>query len=394
MSADFPRHESSGLCTRIKRLERWKVMKTLFWVCLLLTFYAYAGYPAWLFVEKTFRPRPIRRASLQPSVSIVMAVFNGGAYLAGKLKNLRDLHYPSELLQVILVSDGSTDETAELLQQNVPFVEPIILPRSRGKAAALNVAVKQAKGDILFFMDVRQRIERNALVELVSCFADEDVGAVSGELIIEQGTNTETGGVGLYWQIEKMTRKLESDSGSVIGVTGAIYAIRRQLYQNLPEGTILDDVLVPMSVARAGRRVVFLPTAVAYDQIFQEKGREFSRKVRTLTGNYQLVQENAWLLSLENPLLFRLVSHKLLRLPVPGLLILMLIASGISPGEFYHVCFGLQVGFYALALMGALFPVANKAKPIGAANAFVMLNAAAALAFYNFVRGRRVGWTS
>jgi len=143
-------------------------MKTLFWVCLLLTFYAYAGYPAWLFVEKTFRPRPIRRASLQPSVSIVMAVFNGGAYLAGKLKNLRDLHYPSELLQVILVSDGSTDETAELLQQNVPFVEPIILPRSRGKAAALNVAVKQAKGDILFFMDVRQRIERNALVELVS----------------------------------------------------------------------------------------------------------------------------------------------------------------------------------------------------------------------------------
>ena len=163
-------------------------------------------------------------------------------------------------------------------------------------------------------MDARQIVDPDAVSELVSCFADPDVGAVSGELLLESAS---ADALGIYWKIEKVVRKLESATGSVVGVTGAIYAIRRELYTEIPPGTILDDVFIPMNVARMGKRVVFQPSAIARDRLFNEKGKEFSRKVRTLTGNYQLLRLAPWLLSPSNPLLFRFISHKLLRLLVP-----------------------------------------------------------------------------
>jgi len=228
--------------------------------------------------------------------------------------------------------------------------------------------------------------------ELASCFADSTVGAVSGELLLETPKEGSHGALGIYWKIEKIVRKLESASGSVVGVTGAIYAIRREFYTEIPPGTILDDVFVPMNVARMGKRIVFQPLAIARDRLFSEKGKEFSRKVRTLTGNYQLLRLAPWLLSPSNPLLFRFVSHKLLRLLVPLLLLLMLVASAIAAGPFYRAIFWFQVLFYVSATFGMLSPSTKKFKPIGIASTFVMLNAAAALAFYNFAAGRKEVW--
>src|SRR6185437_14317751 len=183
-----------------------------------------------------------------------------------------------------------------------------------------------------------------------------------------------------------------SASGSVVGVTGAIYAIRRELFTEIPPGTILDDVFVPMCIGRNGRRVVFQPSAIARDRIFTDKGKEFSRKVRTLTGNYQLLRTAPWLLSFGNPLLFRFISHKLMRLLVPLSLILMLVASGLASGATYKALFWLQVLFYVLAIVGMARPSAKKFKPIGVANTFVMLNLAAAIAFFNFAAGRNKVW--
>jgi hypothetical protein len=160
----------------------------------------------------------------------------------------------------------------------------------------------------------------------------------------------------------------------------------------MPSGTILDDVFVPMHVARAGKRVVFQPSAIARDQLFSEKGKEFSRKVRTLTGNYQLLQLAPWMLSPANPLLFRLISHKLLRLQVPLLLVLMLMSSALSTGSFYRSIFWLQILFYALAAVGMLNPALRRFKPVAIASTLVMLNAAASLAFYNFIAGRNRVW--
>jgi cellulose synthase/poly-beta-1,6-N-acetylglucosamine synthase-like glycosyltransferase len=347
----------------------------------------------WLWILGRLLSRPVRRGSILPTVSVIVAARNEEARLPTKLDNLSVLNYPAHLVQVVVVSDGSTDRTAEILTERSPAIVPVILDRSNGKAHALNEAVKHATGEILVLLDARQFVEPEAISELVSCFSDHEVGAVSGELLLEASTAaTSTNSLGIYWKIEKAIRKLESASGSVVGVTGAIYAVRRELFPFIPVGTILDDVFVPMHVVRAGKRVIFQPTAIARDRIFSETGKEFSRKVRTLTGNYQLLRLAPWLLSPANPLLFRFISHKLLRLAVPLLLILMLVASAMSAGRFYEVVFWLQIAFYSLAAVGAFRPSARRLKPVGIANTFVMLNVAAAVAFCNFVRRRNSVW--
>ncbi len=368
-------------------------MNLLFWLCLAQVAYAYFGYAAWLWVLVQLNRRPILGGPSTPTVSIIIAARNEEATLPIKLANLTRLDYPSEKLQVIVVSDGSTDRTASILTQHCSAIEPIILDKSNGKAFALNEGVKNAAGDILVFLDARQSVDVDAIAELVWCFADSSVGAASGELLLESDSSAgASDALGIYWKLEKVVRKLESASGSVIGVTGAIYAMRRELFTQIPLGTTLDDLFVPMHVALRGKRVVFQPSAIARDRIFSDRGKEFSRKVRTLTGNYQLLQAAPWLLSAANPLLFRFISHKLLRLLVPLSLILMLVASGVSRGIAYRGIFWLQVLFYALAAIGMARPSAKKFKPVAVASTFVMLNLAAALAFYNFAAGRNNVW--
>jgi poly-beta-1,6-N-acetyl-D-glucosamine synthase len=368
-------------------------MNVLFWLCLALIAYTYVGYLVLLALWVQIRRRPILKRESFPAVSIVIAVRNEEKNLPAKLQNLRELKYPLDKLQIVIASDGSTDRTVEILRQEAQHVTPVILGESNGKAKALNEAVKNARGEILVFLDARQMVDEQAITELVACFEDPEIGAVSGELLLEtdSGIPSEEG-LGIYWKIEKAVRKLESASGSVVGVTGAIYAIRRELYVEIPPGTILDDVFVPMNAARLGRRVVFEPAAIARDRLFSEKGKEFSRKVRTLTGNYQLLRLEPWLLSPANPLLFRFISHKLLRLLVPMLLILMLVTSAVAGGPFYRAMFWMQVLFYVLAVLGTVVPSVKQFKPVGIASTFVMLNAAAALAFYNFAAGRKRVW--
>jgi cellulose synthase/poly-beta-1,6-N-acetylglucosamine synthase-like glycosyltransferase len=369
-------------------------MKLLFWICFALTAYAYFGYVIWLWVFVRLRRRPILKNRITPRISIIIAARNEEANLPAKLENLRLMDYPPDRIEIVIASDGSTDSTASILSEQAPYIIPVILENSHGKACALNEAVKRATGEILVFLDTRQFVEPNAISELTSCFADPHIGAASGELLLETIDGAPSAdALGIYWKIEKAVRKLESASGSVVGVTGAIYAIRRELYTEIPTGTILDDVFIPMNVAHQGRRIVFEPAAIARDRLFSEKGKEFSRKVRTLTGNYQLLRLAPWLLSPANPLLFRLISHKLLRLFVPLFMLVMLVASAAAGGPLYSAIFWLQVFFYFLAVLGMLNPSSRRFKPIAIAGTFVMLNAAAALAFYNFVAGRNKVWT-
>ena len=368
-------------------------MKLIFWFSVAIVAYAYFGYAVVLAIYASLFRRPHVTKPITPPVSILIAAHNEEFRLPAKLANLRLLEYPPGQLQIIIASDGSTDRTVDILHENVPGIVPVVLEEAMGKASALNEAVRLATGEILVFMDVRQSVEPEALSELVSCFADPDVGAVSGELLLETASGTPSqDALGIYWKIEKAVRKLESASGSVIGVTGAIYALRRELYIEIPAGTILDDVFVPMNAARRGKRVIFHPAAIARDRIFSEPGKEFSRKVRTLTGNYQLVRLAPWLLSPANPLLFRFISHKLLRLLVPLLLIVILLLPLAIGGPLYMTLFALQLLFYIAAIAGELSASTRKLKPVAIANTFVMLNAAAALAFYNFIARRDDVW--
>jgi cellulose synthase/poly-beta-1,6-N-acetylglucosamine synthase-like glycosyltransferase len=271
-----------------------------------------------------------------------------------------------------------------------------VKPVSQGKAAGLNDAIKLATGEVLLFTDARQQIESGALRLLIENFADLDVGAASGELMLGDPISGETEkGMGLYWRIEKKIRELESASGSVVGATGAIYCARRRLLDAspLPEGTILDDVLLPMQIVRKGSRVIFDSRARAWDSPDLGEGREFSRKVRTLSGNYQLLQLAPWLLSHENPIRFEFVSHKLSRLAVPFALLALLIASMLLPQPLYRTALGAQLAFYALSLAALagvkIGPLSRIADP---ARTFVVLNSAAMVAFINFVTGRKAVW--
>jgi len=371
-------------------------MKWGFWISAVLIGYAYVGYPMWLWLRSWWSPRPIRRGPFAPAVSAVMTVRNEEAVIAQKIENLLALDYPAEKLEVVVVSDGSTDRTPAILNEFAKSgrVQVVVKEESRGKAVGLNDAIAKARGEILLFTDARQPIEPQALRLLIENFADGEVGAASGELMLGDPASGETGkGMGLYWRIEKKIREMESVSGSVVGATGAIYCARRDLLDPLPEGTILDDVLLPMQVVRKGSRVIFDSRAWAWDSPDLGGSREFSRKVRTLSGNYQLVQLAPWLLSSQNSIRFEFISHKLMRLVVPFALLALLITSMALSEPIYRAALAAQLLFYALSLVALsgfkIGPISRIADP---ARTFVVLNSAALVAFVNFITGRKAVW--
>jgi cellulose synthase/poly-beta-1,6-N-acetylglucosamine synthase-like glycosyltransferase len=323
-------------------------------------------------------------------------VRNEAAVLERKLQNLFALDYPGERYEAVIVSDGSTDQTNDILQKYAveSRLRSICKAKCEGKAAGLNDAIAVASGEIIVFTDARQLISPGAISRLMRNFVDPQVGCASGELMLgdpEQGESDR--GLGLYWRIEKQIRELESASGSVVGATGGIYAVRRNLIAPLPAGTILDDVYIPMHVARQGFRVIFDPDAHAWDLPDLGTEREFARKVRTLSGNYQLLQLAPWLLRSANPLRFEFISHKLLRLLAPFALAGLFISALFVPQTFYRAAFVAQLFFYALSAL-ALTKLARGplARAADAAGTFVVLNSAATVAFVNFVTGRKVAW--
>jgi cellulose synthase/poly-beta-1,6-N-acetylglucosamine synthase-like glycosyltransferase len=371
-------------------------MKVAFWAATVVIAYTYLGYAGWLWLRSRWAPWPIQRGSYVPAVSIVMVVRNEAQWLERKLKNLASLKYPENLREILVVSDGSSDGTNDILSSyaNRINLRVFLKEESHGKAVGLNDALAAAQGDIVLFTDARQMIESGALELLVENFADPAVGCVSGELMLGDPTSGEAArGMGLYWQIEKKVREWESASGSVVGATGALYAVRRDLLVAIPPDTILDDVYIPMQVVRQGARVIFDPRARAWDLPDLGKSREFNRKVRTLSGNYQLLQLAPWLLNKENPIRFEFLSHKLIRLIAPFALLIALLTSCFLPGPIYRLALILQLAVYGLSLL-AMMQVAKGplAKMADVAYTFVVLNTAAAVAFANFVTGRKTIW--
>jgi poly-beta-1,6-N-acetyl-D-glucosamine synthase len=371
-------------------------MRWIFWISVCLIAYAYAGYPFWLWLRSHWAPRPVLRGHQDLSVTAVLVVRNEEAVLADKLENLLALDYPQDCFEIVVVSDGSTDGTPSILAGFAARsqVHSLNKPVAQGKAAGLNDAMPLATGELVLFTDARQQIERNALRCLVENFADAEVGAASGELMLgDPATGEATTGPGVYWRMEKMVRQLESASGSVVGATGAIYCIRRDLFDALPVGTILDDVLIPMQIVAKGARVILDSRARAWDSPDLGQQREFMRKVRTLGGNYQLLQLAPWLLSDKNPIRFDFISHKLLRLVVPFALLALFASSFFLPQTFYRTVLAAQIVFYGLSLAAiAKLNIGPLSRVADAARTFLVLNFAALVAFVNFVTGRKVTW--
>jgi cellulose synthase/poly-beta-1,6-N-acetylglucosamine synthase-like glycosyltransferase len=361
----------------------------------LFFLYSYAGYPLLLWVWSRLRPRPVRRAEQFPRVSILVAVHNEVRAIAQKCENLLALDYPPDRMEIVLVSDGSGDRTVDIaLAQRDPRVRVVSYEPRRGKAWALNCGASEARGEILVLTDARQTFPPDALKLLVQNFADVEIGAVSGEMRFG-GEATEFGGaLSRYWSYEKQLRRMESEIDSTCGVTGCIWALRRELFSPLPEGLILDDVYLPMEVVRRGYRVVFDSRAVAYDQPSPSAEIEYQRKRRTLLGNYQLLAVSPWILTPRNRIWFQFISHKVCRLLIPVALLLTLTATLILRGLVFRGLLAAQLAFYALGLFERFLPQGTLLRKVSALSSFfTLVHIGAVTGFVRWMLGREDVWT-
>ena len=362
-------------------------------VSLTLLAYTYVGYPLLLWVLARSFPLAVRRQEYQPFVTVIIVVYNEEKRIAAKIETCMALDYPREKLRVLVASDGSEDGTNEVVAGFADReVRLLAFPSRRGKAACLNDAVAKAEGEIVLFTDARQRLDPNAVKYLVENFADPSVGAVSGELEFEtEGMSSFGGGVDSYWRYEKFIRQQESRLHSVVGVTGALYALRRDCFQRIPDDTILDDVVIPMNAAMTGKRILFESRAKAFDLPSRDTRQEKVRKVRTIAGNYQMLVSNPeFLMPWRNPIFLQLISHKVLRLLGPLCMGILLISNIwlASTAVGYQILLGAQLAAYALPVIGAIWPGAGQFKIVKLANAFLVLNWFAVLGAVEYFRNR------
>jgi glycosyltransferase involved in cell wall biosynthesis len=364
-------------------------MKAAFWISLVVIGYTYAGYPLIMSLLARLHPRAWKREPVDAAVSVVMAVHNGAHLLRGQIDHLTALD-PAYVREVIIVSDGSNDGTAQILEQvHDPRVRTIILEEQVGKASALNHGIAAASSEILLFVDIRPKIAPGALQVLLSNFADPSVGCVAGELLLNTaGHDAAASAVsGVYWRYEQWIRNCEAAWDSPVGVYGGFYAARRALVTAFPAGIILDDMFQPLAIIRQGYRSVLDRTAIVTDTWPGKVAGEFQRKVRTLAGNYQLVSLAPWILSPRNRVLFQLVSHKFLRLVVPYFFVLLLVSStwlGMN-STGWSVVAALQWVFWLAASLALRVHIPLVQRFAAAGGAMLVLNVAAVAGLYKFL---------
>ena len=370
-----------------------------FWASFALLMYVYAGYPLVAALRARLWPKPRLRTPIEPTVSIVVMAHNEAEQIGQRIENLMALDYPWDKLEIVIGSDGSTDDTVERAQRYADQgVAVCAFSQHRGKPATINAVMPMVRGEIVVFADARQRFEPQTVRELVANFADPGVGGASGELVLaaHDGTAAAAHGTAFYWRYEKFIRATEGRADSTIGATGAIYAIRRELFEPIPDDTLLDDVLIPLWIVRRGYRVVFEPNARALDRASSTARQEFVRKTRTIAGMFQLIAREGWLLNpRRNRLWFETISHKVLRVTLP-VLHASLLASNVvlADSGFYGLMLALQVMFYGAASVGLSHRDGKRRSiVVSAPAAMCLLLWATVVGFFRFVTNRQqVTW--
>ncbi len=376
----------------------------LFFLSLGVIAYTYAGYPLLLALWAAFGRRPVKKViDYEPRVAVFISAYNEEDTIRRRVENLLSLDYPRKKLEIFIGNDGSTDDTYRIIRElsqreNIRYAVSFL---RRGKPAMLNKMIKESEAEIYVFADARQTFDRFAVRELVRCFGDADVGAVSGELVIEDQETGAGKGMGMYWAYEKALRRMESAVGSMLGATGAIYAVRAKNFIYFPEDIILDDVFQPLRVVLQDKRAILEPAAKAYDRVSATTQKEFLRKVRTLAGNFQIFSLMPGLFRPgQSPVAFQLFSHKFLRLLVPYFLLLLFLSNifclVVSP--WFTLALILQVLFYVSALLGyamekAGAPLKGVLRFFLVPYEFCSLNLAAVAAFQSHISGKAaVAW--
>ncbi|MDX1415150.1 MAG: glycosyltransferase family 2 protein [Candidatus Promineifilaceae bacterium] len=368
----------------------------LFWSSIGLILYSYFLFPFLTFLRGKFRQQPYRSQDITPKVSMIIAAYNEAEGIGAKLDNILSLDYPQECLEVVVASDGSNDGTDEIVRgYAAQRVRLLSLPR-QGKAPALNSAVAASTGEILVFSDANSMYAPDAIRAIVRPFADPEVGGVAGnQVYLEEEQKDATSGEKSYWMFDRKLKQSQSQAGNAISATGAIYAIRRSLFQTVPDG-VTDDFVTSTRVILQGYRLVFAPDAIAYEPIAKSSSRELGRKERVITRGLRSVWTNRALL---NPLRYgyysvQVFSHKILRrLAVFPLIALFLVSPLLWwRGSIYRLAALAQFMFYGFALIGALFDDTRigRQKQFALPFFFCLVNLASLRAALNIMRGQRI----
>lgn len=386
------------------------IFQLVFWISLLALAYTFLGYALHvgilnrLFGKGRGHPETLVSATSNkpPRLSIILVVRDEEERILARISNLLDCSYEGER-ELIIVTDGCGDATVERVRaasfdDSVRLIEK---EKAEGKASGLNDGVAGATGDVLVFADARQRFEKDALERLIAPIRqDETVAAVSGSLEIEPSSEGAAAGMDAYWRMEKWIRNEEARWDSVIGCTGAIYAIRKACFRPVPADTLIDDVVIPMQALVNGGRILFVPGARAFDPQALETRHENRRKVRTLAGNYQMLfRYPQWLLPWRNRCWWQLIGHKYLRLAGPWLLIACLVSSAVLAADslFFQAVVAAQGACYLLAASGFVFPSARvPLLTIPSGFLFLQWQSMRALGMYFVLRETKAGgaWSS
>lgn len=381
------------------------MIAVIFWLAVGLVGFTYVGFPALVLARARLRPRPHRTADIEPRVSVVIAAHNEAGAIGARVDNLLALDYPPDRLEIVIASDGSTDGTVEEAERTDPRVRILDLPRT-GKASALNAAVAASSGEILVFSDANTAYAPDAVRRLVRSFADPEVGGVAGNQVYlpssaSSGPTDPAGATAVgegersYWDFDRIVKDAESLAGSVISATGAIYAMRRELFREVPDG-VTDDFVTSTRVVAAGRRLVFEPTAIALEPVAGSGAREYRRKVRIMTRGLRGVAVARGLLDPRRHGFYaiQLLTHKVLRrlMAIPLLVIAATSLTLWDDGPIYRLAVVGQVAVYGLGAIGlALGGRRAGRRPWFSIPAFFLLvNIASLHALWNLLSGRRI----
>ena len=376
------------------------LLEISFWLCMALVGYAYAGYPALIWVlSRLFGQVPLPPEideEFIPAASLVLAAFNEEEVIGERIRNALAMDYPHEKLELVIGSDGSTDGTADVVRSYAqPGVRLLDFPSNRGKATVLNDAANDANGEILLMSDANTQVDPEAAANLVRWFADPKVGVVVGRLVLvdsESGQNVD----GVYWRYETFLKRQESSLGALLGANGAIYAMRKALFVPVPPDTIIDDFVIPLlAKLRTGCKIIYDCNAIAREESAPDIASEFRRRVRIGAGDYQSIK---MLWRLLDPRMgwisLAFFSHKILRWLCPFFLIGMLLTCiPLSDHLFYRAALIVQVISYPiLGYLGLRSPV-RMPKLINLASMFVTINLATSLRLlqmaFRYAGGRR-----
>ena len=376
----------------------------LFWILLFTVFYTYLGYGLLIWTLNRLKRVFVKPgtsgtlAGFEPAVALIIAAYNEEDYIKDKIENTLQLDYPDDKLAVYFITDGSNDSTPDIVRQ-YPRFNLLHLPQRNGKAAAMNRAIQFIKEPYVIFCDANTVLNRECIKEMVKFYADPVVGAVAGEKKIHQAANTKaaSAGEGFYWKYESFLKKQDSDFYTVVGAAGELFSLRRDLYQPIEEGVLIEDFVLSLRIAQKGYTVKYAPGAYAVETGSASIKDEQKRKIRISAGGFQAMFMLRGLLNIfrYGRLSFQYISHRVLRWSVTPVCLLLLFPVNMilvlmQAGVVYDIILSMQCLFYAAAGLGWFFANRNiKVKALYIPYYFLFMNISVIWGFKRFLKGQQ-----